>query len=300
MSYSVFATTPATNSDHKNDATGAFIPGAQKFATAYGGSYRNFNNVGSGAKDNFLQTIKDGPGSLDMFAYFGHGWNNPPQLGSAHIFTEADMDQFAAVLREKLKPDGIIVLYACSAGSPNSFTTMLQEKVGSASWVYGHYSVGHSFANPDVSEVQQTRSPRYRKLFTGELRAAWSESLHYSDMWLRFPIMWDMYIERELNAIRLLGSWSVPGSGTYVFTWSKTNGTYDSLESINQNPSGIVKDQAGRKQGQWTIDDQIRITWDSGESEIWIMPVKPSAQPILGGAGFAVRKSHTLPGRGQT
>ncbi len=65
--------------------------------------------------------------------------------------------------------------------------------------------------------MQQSRSPTFTELFKGDLRAAWAESLRYTDMWLRFPIMWNMYIERELNAIRLLGKWSVPGSKTYVF-----------------------------------------------------------------------------------
>ena len=82
MAYQVFAVTPATNSDDKCDATGAFIPGAQRFAHAYNGSFRAFDNVGSLVKKNFLKTIEDGPGSLDMFAYFGHGYKT--QLGSAN------------------------------------------------------------------------------------------------------------------------------------------------------------------------------------------------------------------------
>ncbi|MCV5090627.1 hypothetical protein OFC13_28775, partial [Escherichia coli] len=85
MAYQVFAVTPATNSDDKCDATGAFIPGAQKFAAAYNGSYKTFNNMAANAKKEFLQTIEDGPGSLDMFAYFGHGYTS--QLGSAKIYT---------------------------------------------------------------------------------------------------------------------------------------------------------------------------------------------------------------------
>lgn len=298
MSYNVFALTPASNSDDKNDATGAFIPGAQRFAKAFGGSYKSFDNVGSGTKKKFLDALRDGPGSLDVFAYFGHGWNT--QLGSAKIYTDKDTDEFAEVLREKLKPSATVILYACYAGSANGFSTRLMEKVGRDTWVYGHTSLGHSFANPDVSEVQPSRSPTWRELFKGDLRAAWSEALHYTDMWLRFPIMWDVYIERELNAIRLLGSWQIPGGAKYVFEWSKTPGTYDSLEAINVNPDGTVKDDANGRRGTWTIADSLEISWDTGETETWPMPLRPTGQTIDGIPGVAQRLKHTLAGKGQT
>lgn len=165
MAYQVFAVTPATNSDDKCDATGAFLPGAQRFANAYNGAFKSFNNVGSQVKKNFLQTIKDGPGSLDIFAYFGHGYKT--QLGSAKIYTDQDLEDFAAVLKEKLKPSATVVLYACWAGIEGGFSTKLQEKIGPGVWVYGHTTLGHSYANPDVSEVQQSRSPRFRRLFAG-------------------------------------------------------------------------------------------------------------------------------------
>jgi hypothetical protein len=147
--------------------------------------------------------------------------------------------------------------------------------------------------------VQPARSPTFTELFKGDLRAAWAESLLYTDMWLRFPIMWNTYIERELNAIRLLGKWSVPGAKTYVFEWSRENGTYDSLDSLNKNPEGTVKDEAGRGRGSWTIGESLEISWDSGDCETWSMPLQPIAQPIVGVSGFAKRLGHTQPGRSQ-
>jgi hypothetical protein len=298
MAYQVFAVTPATNSDDRCDATGAFIPGAQRFAMAYKGSFKTFDNVGSHAKRNFLQTIKDGPGSLDIFSYFGHGYKT--QLGSAKIYTDQDIEDFAAVLREKLKGDAVVVLYACWAGIEGGFSTKLQGKLGPGVWVYGHTTLGHSYANPDVSEVQQSRSPRFRRLFAGsDLKAAWAESLRHTDMWLRFPIMWDVYIERELNAIRLLGKWKVPGPRTYVFEWAKANGTYGSLDSLNQDPEGTVQDETGGRKGTWTIEEELKISWESRESEKWSMPLKPLAQSIFGVPGFATRLSHTLAGKSQ-
>lgn len=298
MSYQVFAVTPSTNSDDKCDATGAFLPGAKRFADAFGGSFRSFNNLGSNAKKDFLQTVSDGPGSLDVFAYFGHGWKT--QLGSAKIHTEKDMDALVEALKPKLKTDATVVLYACWAGFPGGFSTKLQEKLGPGMWVYGHTTLGHSFANPNVSEVQGVRNPKFRELFkTSDLMAAWAESLRYTDMWLRFPIMWDTYIERELNAIRLLGIWKIPGGATYVFEWAKKNGKYDSLDSINQNPSGTVKDDANRRKGSWTIGEQLVISWETGERENWPTPIRPLAQPITGVNGFSARTKHTLAGKSQ-
>jgi hypothetical protein len=298
MAYQVFAVTPATNSDDKCDATGAFIPGAQKFAAAYNGSYKTFNNMAANAKKEFLQTIEDGPGSLDMFAYFGHGYTS--QLGSAKIYTDKDINDLAEILKKKLKNDATVVLYACLAGAERGFSSQLQEKLKPNIWVYGHTTVGHSFTNPDVSEVQGVRSPRYRKLFAdSELRGAWQEALAYTDMWLRFPIMWDEYIIRELNAIRLLGKWKVSGNKIYIFEWNKQNGKYGQLSDLNMKPDGTIRDETGRRSGTWKVDEVVRIFWDTGETENWALPVKPNLQPILGGTSTATRLSHTKPGKAQ-
>jgi len=298
MPYNVFAVTPSTNSDDKCDATGAFLPGAQRFANAFGGSFKSFNNIGAQVKKNFLQTIQDGPGGLDIFAYFGHGYKT--QLGSAKIYTDKDMEALAEVLASKMNHGGILILYACWAGFPGGFSTKLQEKIGKSVWIYGHTTLGHSFANPNVSEVQQDRSPKFRVLFEGsDLMAAWAESLRYTDMWVRFPVMWDEYIERELNGIRLLGKWKVPSGDTYVFEWSKANGKYDSLDSINKNPNGTVRNDTSKQKGTWVIDRDLEIRWDGGGREAWSMPLKPLAQPISGVSGFAKRLTHTLPGKSQ-
>ena len=98
MSYKAFAVAAGENT-HQCDAGGAFIPGAQKFAHAFSdGSYKTFNNL-SNAKRNFLDAIEQGPSGLDLFAYFGHGYKT--QLGSASIYTEKDIDEFARILRPK-------------------------------------------------------------------------------------------------------------------------------------------------------------------------------------------------------
>lgn len=302
MSYKAFAVTPANNSKN-NDASGAFIPGAQHFAKAFKGTFKTFNNVHGQSKKNFLAEIDAAPGPLDLFAYFGHGWNT--QLHTAEIYTESDINELAEALKAKLKPNSIAIFYACLAGIENGFTLKLQQKLGADVWIYGHTSVGHSFANPDVSEAQRARNPGYRRLYPygTDLRGPWAEALLYTDMWLRFPIMWDVYIERELYAIRLLGTWKVTIGGkaqTYTFKWSKTDGTFDDLDSINQNPSGTVSATGGGA-GTWTIDEQVQISWNSGAKETWNLPLKVAAQTgsIDGIPLTATRLTHTKPGKAQ-
>ncbi|PYJ69574.1 MAG: hypothetical protein DME76_08500 [Verrucomicrobia bacterium] len=85
----------------------------------------------------------------------------------------------------------------------------------------------------------------------------------------------------------------------YVFEWSKANGTYDSLASLNQNPKGTVSDETSRRNGTWTIGEELEISWASGEREKWPMPLKPAAQSISGVTGFATRLSRTLAGKSQ-
>lgn len=310
MAYNAFAITPANDKVDKNDASGAFIPGAQRFANAFKGSFRKFNNLPGESKKNFLKTIKDeAPGGLDLFAYFGHGWNT--QLGSAGINTDADIDQLAGILKDKLNTGAIIILYACYAGIENGFSTKLQKKLGKSIWIYGHATLGHSFANPDVTEVQENRAPSFRRVypFSHPLRGPWDEALHYTDMWLRFPVMWDEYIDRELYAIRLLGTWKVNAGGknkTYVFKWSKTNGIYTDLDSINKNPTGTVSEKISGggvgDEGTWEIDTRVRISWKSGITETWNLPLNVMAQ--TGSVGTitvtAKRETHTLAGKSQT
>jgi hypothetical protein len=314
MSYNAFAITPANNKDDKNDATGAFIPGAQKFAYAYKGAFRKFNNLPGESKKNFLKALTDdAPGGLDLFAYFGHGYHT--QLGSAGIITDKDTDQLADILKKKLNPGAIVILYACFAGVENGFSTTLQKKLGGWDiWVYGHATLGHSFANPDVTEVQERRNPGFRRVYPGSspLRGPWNEALHYTDMWLRFPVMWDEYIDRELYAIRLLGKWKVSAGGknkTYVFSWDKKNEIYTDLASINKNPTGTVKEQipggsaAAGDEGTWEIDRQLEISWKSGARETWQLPLNVLAQTGIGAGGSIIsakRETHTLPGKSQT
>ncbi|GEM_PF-1939331 len=289
-SITAFAIAPGHNSGGKNDATGAFLPGAQKFGTAYNCPWRQFDNTGAvkTVRQRFYDTIDTFcPSGLDLFAYFGHGI--PQGLASAHIY-EADgyghhLDDLLAVLQPKISKPFVAVLYACSAGSAQGFTGKLRAKLGGDVWVYGHTTAGHSFLNPDVSEEASDNSPTWRMLYPSgsELRAAWADALRYTDLWLRFPMLDDDDIYAEVNARRLLGTWEVNKSGAishYVFDELYTTWIVDSGQDINDPPSGIVQAVDPKKRssvldhGAWAIGDELYINWNSGSAETWPLPLR--------------------------
>ena len=287
----VYAITTNDNKSGERDCEVVFRPGAKRVSQAYGGGYATFSNALSYPRnrDDLLAKIKLMPASLDMFAYFGHGYND--QLGG-HILTDADRKLLADALKPKISPGGSIVFYSCLAGSANGLTTSLLNKIGNGVWIYGHTTTAHSFKNPDVSEVHNGDGLRFRMLpdiYGPKLKAAWIEALERTDLWLRFPLMHHVDIMKELNAIRLVGTWSVPGAKKYVFEWPITNGNYTDEESLCVNPHGPVKEAATSRIGEWELDDQLVITWGGSGREEWAMPLNPDGQIIRGLSGLAKR-----------
>lgn len=281
----------ATRDNKKNekDCDIVFKPAAVRVRNAYKGGYSEFANGLSypANRNDLLQKIGMMGGGLDLFAYFGHGYNT--QLGG-HILTKEDIGMLADALKPKMKPGASIVFYSCLAGSSGGLTTMLLDKIGLGVWVYGHTTAAHSFKNPAVSEVHSGDGPKFKMLsglFGPGLQAAWGEALERTDLWLRFPLMQHDDIIKELNAIRLVGSWSVPGGGKYTFEWPIKNGTYGTDESLCVNPHGTVRDASGRS-GTWEMDDDLVLAWD-GSQEIWSMPINPDGQRVKSGAGMAKR-----------
>ncbi|HEY1376247.1 MAG TPA: hypothetical protein VGF55_05610 [Gemmataceae bacterium] len=307
MSVTAFAIAPQTNADGKNDATGAFHPGAHKFAKAYGCSWRQFKNSGSNAADkkSFYDTIDSFcPGGTSLFAYFGHGlhWSTYKGLASPHVYIE-QLDEFLEVLRPKISFPFVFANYSCSCGSAQGFNGALREKLGGDTWVYGHTSVGHTFMNPDVSEESSTGPWRMLYPLGAELRAAWAEALKYTDLWLRFPLMTDDTIAAELNARRLLGKWEVTGGETWHYVFDDTDGTawtVDSDREINADPVGTVKafDPKNARTpvdaGTWVITDKVSIAWDSGEKETMPITLRVAGQSVMnnGTIRTARRLSH--------
>jgi len=281
-----------TSGKYPGDCTGAFIPGARRIASAYGGGYATFHNAQSheGARDDLIKAVNDMPGGLDMFAYFGHGVKT--QLGN--MIWEADRQLFADAIRAKLSDGASVMLYSCLAGQPGGVTEALRDLIGKRVWVYGHTTAKHSFLNPDISEAHNGAGARFRMIYDiigSDLSAAWADALQFTDMWLRFPLMHYDDIKKELNAIRLVGTWSVPGQSDYIFTWPIKNGSYTTEDSLCVNPNGVVQDAVTRETGTWEIDDELIVTWSAVDKERWSMPVNPNGQMIKNASGFARRKA---------
>lgn len=287
----VGAVTTNDNKAGEHDCDIVFRPGAQRVAQAYSGTSRSFSNGKPypANRDDLLNEISLLPAGLDMFAYFGHGYND--QLGN-HITSAGDIQKLGDALKPKMKPGGSIVFYSCLAGSAGGLTSQLLKHVGNGVWIYGHTTTAHSFKNPAVSEAHEGSGLKFRLLqdiFGPSLRAAWEESLARTDLWLRFPLMHHVDIMKELNAIRLVGTWTVPPSGKYVFDWKVENKKYSTEESLCVNPSGSVKDAATARTGTWELDDALVISWKGGGEEVWSLPLNPDGQTIKGLTGRAKR-----------
>jgi hypothetical protein len=308
MSITAFAVAAGQNTGDKNDATGAFLPGAQQFAKAYGCAWRQFDNSGEDhaqVRKRFYDTIETNcPGGTNLFAYFGHGI--AAGLPSPNVYG-GDLDDLLKVLGPKISRPFVAVLYACSAGSAGGFTGKLREKLGDSAWVYGHTTAGHSFLNPDVSEEAACNSPTFRALYPSgaELRGPWAEALKYTDLWLRFPLLEDAAIAAEVNARRLLGEWEVTVSGAprrCAFDQPYEAWTLTSGRDIDKAPSGTVKVANPKKtssaleEGTWEITSQLTVTWNSGATEVWQLPLRLAGQQgTAGGSQLTARRlGHSL------
>jgi hypothetical protein len=305
MAITAFAIAAGQNTGGKNDATGAFLPAAQKFGAAYNCPWRQFDNSGPGVavRKRFFDTIETNcPGGTNLFAYFGHGIASG--LPSANVYGD-DIDDLLKVLVPKIVKPFVAVLYACSAGMAQGFSGKLRSKLGPDVWVYGHTSVGHTFTNPDVSEEASGNSPTFRQLYGSgsALRGPWAEALKYTDLWLRFPLMEDANIDAEVNARRLLGKWEVTASGSIrqcQFDSAYEAWTLQSDRDIDAPPKGTVKAIDPKKpsnvvdQGTWEITDQLSVSWGSGSTEIWQLPLRVVGQQGTAGGGplSAKRISH--------
>jgi hypothetical protein len=311
MVITAFAIAPGQNTGGKNDATGAFLPGAQKFGSAYNCPWRQFDNIGAqkAARQRFYDTIDTHcPAGTNLFAYFGHGIAGG--LASAHVYGD-HLDDLLAVLQPKISTPFVAVLYACSAGAAQGFSGKLRAKLGGDVWVYGHTSVGHSFLNPDVSEEASGNSPTWRMLYPSgsELRAAWAEALKYTDLWLRFPLLEDDSVYAEVNARRLLGTWEVSASGAVrlcVFDAPAVTWALQSGRDIDEAPTGKVKavdpkrPSSALDRGTWEITDQLSVSWDSGSEEVWQLPLRVVGQQgTAGGTPLSAKRLRHSEGHGQ-
>ena len=198
---------------HGNDANGAFRPGAEAFKKIHGIPqpifYFDHNESHAKLRDKILTRLLTtpcaDPNGLDVIAYFGHGIQNG--LPSAHLYLD-DVQALASAISSTSKQEVRVVLYACSAGTlPTSFGSRLASALNTTdSAVFGHQTVGHSFANPYVTifdtchvgrYVVEPGSPNW-KTWAREIRAG-NEHTMSKTLWARFPFMSEDEIRAELG-----------------------------------------------------------------------------------------------------
>lgn len=167
----------AHNTPNKKDATGAFLPGAQKLCKALGvgqdGVVHRIDNtlpfIHRGRK--VCDVLRSKPGR-SIVAFFCHGWSTGLQLGfrsSRAWRTKHDEVNWNRLVRYLAEvPSVSIPLYACSTGDgpdgeetpdapgagDDSFGDLLRDALCRAGAtrcrVVSHTTAGHSFHNPDV------------------------------------------------------------------------------------------------------------------------------------------------------
>lgn len=193
----------------KPDSTGEFKLIGRKFKGLYGlpdTLVRSFENVhddvdpegkGADTRENFFDTLAEvTEGSLDFFAYAGHGGTQ--SLPSAQV-RKQDMSKLADEIRRLVKSDGTVIFYACSTGAPGGFASSLSKLLPEMT-VWGHTDAGQASRNADKIRFQNGTSQDIRDLLSAAARAKFASYLRASeDFYARLPFMTVEDMEAELT-----------------------------------------------------------------------------------------------------
>lgn len=147
LTHYVFYT--STNSEGKSDATGAFIPGATRFARVNSGCKLvpvDCNPKPYYRLDKVMDALASNTNQLDSITFFSHGWRNGIQHGINVTNINAD-----PLIARALSYAKHINLYCCLTASDikNGFAAVLAAKTGSR--VFAHETKGHSYHNPYIA-----------------------------------------------------------------------------------------------------------------------------------------------------
>jgi len=289
------------NRQGENDSTGAFQIAANQFQAInhVSSSPIFFDNSGEGPsgypaiRQRVLKAAREGGSGAawDVVAIFCHGGNNA--LWSAGLIGDDGASALADVIRPRAKAGIIIVLYACNAGSPGGFASMLADKLaGVNAVVYGHTSARHTYANPDTTvfpggtAVIAKSSPLWKN---------WNADIldQSNDLWARFPFMTAEELAAELTVPEfLLGRWKIgtkPGFWNNVFFADGTvyrTGDDGSLKFV-------ISDS-----GKWSADEH-KVTvawgvWGSGTTDEWPLHLSHRNQHVrVGGASGSTTQHAT-------
>lgn len=192
----------------KPDSTGEFELIARKLRQLYGLSDSlicPFENVHDDVdpegtrretRENFfeaLQAVEET--DLDFFAYAGHGGTQ--SLPSAQVRAR-DRGRLVTEIRRLLKPNGIVLLYACSAGVIGGFASQLSASLLGMT-VWAHSDAGQASRNADKIRFRNGSGLDIRDILSAGARERWARHLRASpDFYARFPFMTHHAIEEEL------------------------------------------------------------------------------------------------------
>jgi hypothetical protein len=195
----------------KNDSDGMFRLIAQAFRDLYGSQMVPFQNVHDDfAEDglrerhtrvNFFEAIETVTGTgLDYFAYAGHGSaNGLPSAGiSARGRAEGVVALFAAI-RRLCRPDGWVLLYACSTAAAGGFAERLSAALPRMT-VLGHRLPGPGDVNPRKYRIVGGRSVAVKDELPADVRERWTlDSLGREKLYARYPFLTTEQIASELR-----------------------------------------------------------------------------------------------------
>ena len=209
-----------TNSNGKNDATGAFVPEAKAFAKYYGVPPENVVGVNCKlppiqrrkAVIKKLKQAKD----FEVLMFFGHGWPDGIQFG----FNRANIDELASAIDFV---DGMkIGIFACltaendtrdnnidglgvatDGGFADKLRDVLNVEYGWTGWVDAHKTAGHATWNPYVVRFKAGQHLGGQWIITPgtDLWKHWVRALanNDDDMRYRFFTMFGDDIKVELS-----------------------------------------------------------------------------------------------------
>lgn len=194
---------PASNTEGKKDATGAFHPEARAWAQFVGEAevVRFDNTRGKVAQRSAVLSAICDAKNLSHLAFFCHGWTNGIQPG----ITTSDLNAVAAAV-ELASPlvDLVVTLYCCSTGGggiggdggfADEFRDALCRRGVTRCVIDAHVTPGHTTQNPHVRRFtgagteyggaggQWIVSPGSR------LWPRWRGSLQRTDLRFEFPTL---------------------------------------------------------------------------------------------------------------
>jgi len=192
----------------RSDASAVFHMGADCLKARYKGTdLLPFENVQDGkegdkamSRRHFMEAVRKIKSNLDYFAYFGHGAKSG--LVTAELYMGAnpqEVNEFVKLLNERVKPDGVIIFYACDTGDKNGFAQMVSGLVKGRT-VFGHDGAGDARTRPNVVRCKDGARQTFQELLGSDFHRWEGYIKSCSDIWRRFPFMSIDEIQSEVSS----------------------------------------------------------------------------------------------------